>query len=104
MTAYLIYRGGALSQRTIVIMKHNMVVRAAGAEGAKGFRLIVFPTEQNAPGVGLQVDAVRQVSQSPSNLTYEFHFCWSSRRMCLENGGNRSNQELLNHMTTEERD
>jgi hypothetical protein len=72
--------------RTVVLMKHDMVVRTAGTEPANRFRLIVFPTDQNTTGVWLQLDAVRQVPQSPSNLPHESQFPWSRRRMRLEHG------------------
>jgi hypothetical protein len=55
-------------------MKHNMIVWAIRAEHATMFRLIVFLTDQNAPGVWLQLDAVWQISQSPFNLTDELDF------------------------------
>jgi hypothetical protein len=88
---------------TIAFMQHNMVVRAARPERAKCLRLVIFPADQNTPGVWLQLDAVRQVSQSQSNLTHELYLCRPRFRMCFEHGGNRSNQELFYYMTTEER-
>jgi hypothetical protein len=42
-----------LSTCTIPIMQYYMVALAAGTECAKGFRLIIFPADQNAPGVWL---------------------------------------------------
>lgn len=63
MTTYLfIVEKRHFSVRTIVIMQYYMVVRATGAEDAKGFRLIVLPANKDASGVGLQLDAVRQIS------------------------------------------
>jgi hypothetical protein len=85
MITYLRYGGEVPSQR-LYNSQHEAQRGSLGRLGrvCKTIPSIVFLIDQNTRGVSHQLDAIRQVSQSPSNLPYTFHSRGSSRRMCLK--------------------